>query len=348
MAWDVAEQEVKAQQDAIDDQITSIDDYMEYIENYYEELFKHPTKLIEEMRDLMKKSDDEIIEWLKQNSEDFATSTEATQTDMVNGWQDMLGDMHGSIESYWDEVESIIAQGDDAIIAFLKENSADYREAGKLQAEAYVDQWKEQLENLRNAHKKVVEEISSANYSTVTPGTGSGGGSNSGSGGSGAAKKYYRYTDVKGNAGKADTYEAAVAAIRNSALGLGSSSAIGQGVRQRISEIEYYKLGGMNTTTGLAWLDGTKRRPERILSPYQTELFEDMVASLHKINTLRVSSMPAYVGDATERPSSVSFGDIVINVDKLSEDNDYEAAAQKLLDSMLEKMNRSAVVGGIR
>lgn len=363
MAWDIAEEEVKAQQDAIDEQITSIDDYMEYIENYYEELFKHPTKLIEEMRDLMQKSDDEILEWLKQNSEEFAASTEATQTDMINGWQEMLDDMHGAIEDHWDEVESIIAQGDEAIIAFLQENSADYREAGKLQAEAYVDQWREQLDNLRKAHQQVMKEISSSNYVTVSPGTGSGGGSSgsggsSGGGSSSSKKPYYTFT-FNGTAYGADKSYGSIDAAKSkiNALTTNWANQIGHSGQQAqalynaavktIAGPKYLR-GGIADFTGPAWLDGSKTNPERILSPYQTELFEDMVKSLHMINTLRIPSMPSYSESVTEKPSSVSFGDIVVNVDKLSDDKDYEEVAAKLFDTMLEKMNRSAVVGGIR
>ena len=54
--------------------------------------------------------------------------------------------MHGIIRTHWEEVEQIISQGDEAIVEFLKENSQDYKEAGELQAQAYVDAWVEKLE----------------------------------------------------------------------------------------------------------------------------------------------------------------------------------------------------------
>lgn len=139
---------MEAQQKSIDDQITSIEDYMEYVRNYYDEMFEHPQKLIAEMESIITQTDEYIIEWLKNNSEEYANVTAARATDMENAWGQMLLDMHGALKLYWDEVESIIEQGDEAIINFLVQNSADYKAAGRLQAQAYVDQWMEMLQKL--------------------------------------------------------------------------------------------------------------------------------------------------------------------------------------------------------
>ncbi|MDO4733593.1 MAG: hypothetical protein Q4B50_08805, partial [Bacillota bacterium] len=113
MAWDIAEKEAAAQQDAIDQQIESIDEYIEYVNGYYEELFKHPAKLIAEMKDIMKKTDAEIIEWLKANNSEFQASSETTQESMVIGWQNTLDAMRGAVKTHWEEVEYIISQGDE-------------------------------------------------------------------------------------------------------------------------------------------------------------------------------------------------------------------------------------------
>ena len=109
IAWDIAEGEVDAQKAAIESQIESVDDYMEYVENYYEELLSNPRKLIEEIQELMTKTDAEILAWLEQNHEDYQTATDATREEMRLGWQEMLDDMRGRTQTYWDEVEDIIA-----------------------------------------------------------------------------------------------------------------------------------------------------------------------------------------------------------------------------------------------
>lgn len=187
IAWDMAEDEVDAQKDALQQQLDSVEEYLAYIDEYYEALLSNPRKLIEEMSYLLKQTDEEILAWLTANHAEYETATDAMRKNMVNGWQDMLDDMRGYTRMYWDEVESIIAQGDDAIIAFLMEHSEDYRTAGKLQAEAYVDQWRQQLENLRNAYKQVYAEISSYQYQVIPPSTYNGGGGSGGGGGGGGS-----------------------------------------------------------------------------------------------------------------------------------------------------------------
>ena len=170
IAWDLAEQEVEAQKKTIESQIESIDDYIEYVESYYEELLANPRKLMEEMQELLTLTDEEIMAWLIENHEDYEKATDATRENMRIGWQEMLDDMRGTTRTYWDEVEEIISQGDDAIIEFLKQHSADYKEAGELQAQAYVDEWKKKLEDLAKAHKQVTSDILTADYTSVGDG----------------------------------------------------------------------------------------------------------------------------------------------------------------------------------
>jgi hypothetical protein len=200
MAWDLADKEAEAQKESIDQQITSLEDYQEYVKKYYDDLFKYPQKLIEEMRRIIEMSDEEILEWLKKNDEDYANSSARRQESMTRSWQATLNEMHGYIVTYWDEVESIIQQGDEAIIAFLKANSADYRAAGELQAQAYVDAWRTQLANLQAAMASTYQAMNSYNYQPtytdtyIPPSTGSSGSgstsSGSGSSGGSTAKKW--------------------------------------------------------------------------------------------------------------------------------------------------------------
>lgn len=342
MAWDAAEKEVKAQQDSIDQQVTSLEDYIEYVENYYEDLFEHPQKLIEEMREILKTSDEEIIEWLQNNSDEFAASTEETQAKMVTGWQDTLNDMHDIIKTHWEEVESIIAMGEDYIINFLKENSEDYRQAGKLQAEAYVDEWAKQLEDLRLAHQQVAVEavqtyavIEKAAAAAASAGGGGGGGGSYGSGEglmstalNGVLKAFGQSSLIKTQAG--------------TILDMFGSGSKKNNVMQ--TSFKAYATGGVAQETGPAWLD----KAERVLNPYQTQLFETMVEALERIGTVSISSMPNYGNAVNNAQSQLSFGDIVVNVDNLDTDDDYEELAEKVSEVLMERIGRTAVVGGLR
>ena len=410
IAWDTAESEVEAQQEAIDKQIQNTEDYADYVKKYYEDLLNNPRNFINEVQKIMAQSDEEILQWLKDNSEEYKNSTDATRTDITNGWQDMLNDMRGAIVTYWDEIEDIISKGDDAIIQFLMDNSADYKAAGKLQAEAYVDAWKEQLEALRNAYKDVAVDISSYDYQPVMPASGSSGydGGYSGSPGSNDGYNHmpgpskpstpkpsykYRFTfngqlytgyssaaaakaaaksvaqqwlqmqlkAAGGPAGQAQVRAQYNTMLNSALLSVKSygGDPVSSGSKTVSSAIDAlnrikagaskYATGGLSTQTGLAWLDGTPSKPERVLSPYQTELFEDMIETLHALKTVNVPTMPAFGDDTVSRAQpALTFGDVIIQVDNLEDDADYDELAEKFFDHVLEKSGRIQSVGGIR
>ena len=109
-----------------------------------------------------------------------------------------------------------------------------------------------------------------------------------------------------------------------------------------------YKKGGIADFTGPAWLDGTPQDPERILSPYQTKLFETMVHALEQMDKLYVPSMSNYSGLESTGANPVSVGDIIVNVDNLDTDDDYEELARKVGEVLMEEIGRTAVVGGLR
>ena len=379
MAWDLAENEVKAQQEAIDQQITSLEDYVEYVQNYYEDLFEHPQKLIAEMRDIMSMTQSEMIEWLKLNDEAYKESSENTQMQMVEGWNDTYNEMKGILIDYWDEVEQIIAQGDDYIIEFLKNNASEYASAGRLQAEAYVDEWKKQLEDLHKAYQTVTAEVA-ANYQTIQQYTGDSSGSSSkssGGGGGGSSNKNNKNTNTNSGvslltdevhgysfqfngkdklyqagdfATKAEAQKAAEKVLDQLAGELLSRGYDAATVAQykRNTKINVYDHGGLAKNTGLAWVDGSPDQPERILNPYQTQLFETMVESLERMSRISVDSMPNIGNMQTAGGGGVSVGDIIVNVENLDTDDDYEELADKVSAVLMDRLGRSAAVGGLR
>lgn len=362
IAWDTAENEAKAQQDAIDEQIEDVDDFVDSVKKYYEKLFKNQQSLIAEMKNIIKLSDEEIMAWLAANSEEYKYATEATQQDMRGSWQSMLSDMRGFTKTYWDEVERIIAQGDEAIIEFLKNNSAEYQKAGQLQAGAFVDAWRSQLENLRNAAKEVADEIEQYNYQITQKlsAGGSSGGSGSGSGGSGqteGARVYY--TIVKSGltygSQKYSNYSEASAVLKQlkddaaEKYKQGKITASAWGAWNTASvRVNRYANGGLVNNTGLAWLDGTATKPERVLSPTQTKLFEEMVSSLQEMKRIGVSS-PILAGiDRQSVAGGYTVGDVIVNVEKLETDEDYEKIGRRVMESIMRPLNRSSAIGGIR
>lgn len=380
MAWDLAEEEVEAQKESIDQQITSLEDYVDYVEKYYEDLFENPKKLIEEMQSIISKTDAEILSFLKTNSDEYASATEATRQSIINGWQEMLDDMRGTTKTYWDEVDQIIAGGDDAILQFLKDNSADYREAGKLQAEAYVDEWKTQLEDLKNAHKSIADDIAKTYYDTIrlpddyeSSSSSSGGSSGSSSSnknngtssssssgtGSGMSlldmlkdsfnKVIDSYNKSKGwwvlvNGNKVS---GPYSSEENAKLRMNSMKRSGDYQSTDKFTVKKYVKGGIADSTGLAWIDGTKQNPERILSPTQTKLFEALVSSLEAIR-VQTPRIPSNIYEGKELAGASTFGDIIVQVNSLSSDTDFEEMAEKIMDVMSRRIAKGTAVGGIR
>lgn len=346
LAWDTAEAEVEAQKDSIDQQIESLDEYIEYVERYYEDLFAHPKKLIAEVEGILMKTNEEIITWLKQNNDEFQNSSAAVQQNMLQTWESTLVDMRGEVETHWAEVEEIIAQGDDYIINFLIQNSAKYKEASATQAESYVAEWKRNLKDLEDAYKQTYTTIQAYSYVPIRMSTA---GSSSGDSGGGG-------TSVKGNSSKNyEVYYADYSGVSHLAYSGSSKSAAQKAYSGYSSSGTYeawkkgFATGGIADFTGPAWLDGTPDRPERVLSPYQTELFEDLVQSLHSIKTsvsLPSFSAPSMRSDLTD--GFVMEGDVIINVETLSDDEDYEEVATRVMEEIASRMNFGNIIGGMR
>lgn len=364
ISWDLAEDEVNSQKDTIDQQITSLEDYMEYMENYYEDLLSNPRNFIEEVNSILSMTQEDIIEWLKANDEDYFNSLDSTRTQMESDWRETHDAMNGIIKTYWEEVENIVSQGDEAILQFLMEHRQDYQQAGKLQAEAYVDEWKEKLENLKKAYLDIQEEVNEHPFLDTAPttseeSTGSGGG---GGGGGSSKKKYYivgldgtrlssGYTSESDAKKKRDSE---VSYWRNSYMGVHGNPQLQQEYMNtynmwNASRIQQFARGGLANFTGPAWLDGTPGSPERVLSPFQTKLFESMVDALQTMATVKAPAfMMSPAVSQTAGNSGNTFGDIIVNVESLSKDEDYEEVARRVGDAMLRMMNKGNAIGGMR
>lgn len=109
-----------------------------------------------------------------------------------------------------------------------------------------------------------------------------------------------------------------------------------------------YAQGGLSFDTGLAWLDGTRQKPERVLSPYQAELFEDLLRSLHEIRTIRVPAASVIPRIPEAKPSAFTIENITVQVQKLETDADYDEIAEKVGERIMDKATRGMSVGGLR
>lgn len=88
-----------------------------------------------------------------------------------------------------------------------------------------------------------------------------------------------------------------------------------------------FKTGGLADFTGPAWLDGTKSHPELVLNAQDTQNFiqlkdilSDILNGSHSINS----------NNNSQQNSAVNSFDIDINVEKIGDDYDVEAMADKI------------------
>ena len=90
-----------------------------------------------------------------------------------------------------------------------------------------------------------------------------------------------------------------------------------------------YKTGGLVSSTGPAWLDGTKSKPEYVLNPEQTARFFNLIDVLQDLDL---------AGNHSESTSNNgdNYFDININVDSVSNDYDVEQMADKIKSIIYE------------
>lgn len=387
MAWEAAEAEVEAQKEAlekeseaIDEEIENLEDKIEAIEEAFEALIESPKKMITEMLALLTMSDAEIIEWLKANSEEYTKGSEVTQQQMVNGWQDMLDRMHGKNETYKDQIKEIMGWTDEEIINWLKEHSVEFEDATVAQQESFLKGWKDTLKEWRNAYKDTSDEIIelTGKVSNNT-GSSSGSGSGSGSGSSGGVKTTTSGT-VTTATDKGKRFEQ-----NGTGSGTADKSTLVQMVEDGLTYIKdrtgtyWYRLndaetskdgkqyiwyndkryvkkyaqGGIADYTGLAWMDGSSSKPERVLNWKQNQLFESLVKTLERMSEIRIPvpqfTMPAF-GDAFKNRSegNVTIENVTVHVEKLESDADYELMADKVGEVIGKRLVKGKAIGGIR
>lgn len=387
MAWDSAEAEVESQKEAlqkeseaIDGEIEDIEKQMDEIEEAFEELMENPQKLIEEMLEIMKLTDAEIIQWLQTNSAEFAKSTQTSQTLMVQGWQDTLDQMRGNTAKYEEQIREILTWTDAEILQWMQTHSVDFKTATEAQQQSFLHGWKTTLKDWRDAYKEIVDEVIelTGKVPTKLPGTGggSGGGGGSSGGGGGSTTTTVKTTATpKGKQFEQNGTGSGTATIATASRYVSDGTAYIKDKTQtywyRLADAEQskdgktwiwyndkryvkkYAQGGLVDYTGPAWLDGTRSRPERVLDWRQNMLFENLVKTLEKMQNFKVSipsfEMPAF-GDVVKNSGDGGFNieQINVTVEKLESDTDYEAMADQIGKVIERRLTKGKAIGGIR
>lgn len=293
---------------------------------------------------------------------------------MLQEWQDTLDQMRGHTETYNAQIKEIMSWTDAEILQWMQQHDVDFRNATETQQQSFLNGWKNTLEEWRNAYAKTQQEIvdltnktpidtgtktennkssssSTPSSSTSTPSKpkvktfhadGIGHGSTTGPGWSANAIKQNGVTYVQAAGGtywfrQSDAYE----------------RKDGGYTWYEKPRFKYYKEGGIADFTGMAWLDGTKTKPERVLNWKQNALFETLVKTLETMQSFKIPvpkfTMPAF-GDGFKNADggNVTIENITVQVDKLESDADYELMADKVGEVIGKRLIKGKAIGGIR
>lgn len=113
------------------------------------------------------------------------------------------------------------------------------------------------------------------------------------------------------------------------AMGIRQDGIVGNKTREKF-RAKQYKTGGLANYTGIAWLDGTKSKPELVLNAKDTENFitlKDILSDLFR------------TGTGQTKNSGDNYYDFHITVEQIANDYDVERMIQKVKD----EINKDAI-----
>lgn len=233
--------------------------------------------------------------------------------------------------------------------------AAAQKEASRLAEQTFFEHIAQEKKR-REDNARATEEAKNNQSSGGSSGSSSG--SSKKAGGSGTS--YTWKNTITGETGTASSKKAAEAAIdksyQNVYVGAGANAAAGAKYleeKKKASKAAIkkntvktkYTVGGYNTTTGLAWLDGTPEAPEYILNAKQTRGLEQLVSFTQKnpdfVNVLK-AHYDSFAGNlasqnyTTSNSNSINISDgaIQISVAKLNDSYDIEDISNDIMDRM--------------
>lgn len=388
IGWDIADKEADNAKNEIQDQMDAYDDYITKGDEDLEELLKDANNFSEEVNNVLKMNQSELFDWLKNNVKEYTESLKDAQQQMVNSWSDTYKQMMGLTDTYWDEVAEILSSKE-SYLEYMK-NSDEYLNASDDMKAQLRYQWEDAYD------KWILALKDTTNYDHFDNGLGDMSGSEYGTGtssGTGAdGNKTTNAALIKA------AIEAAKLKLTNSlpfwthlpsASGLiygknstnntdWTSATIDQDIRSTAkygtewryaptsSELEQiikgkFATGGIANYTGLAWLDGTPSKPERVLNAQQTESFDRLVnvidslrASGVSLENLRNSMLDTRIHLPNLSPSIdpstiggniANIGDVNVTIEEaeLNDDRDYDEIAQIVGEKFAKEISKQGI-----
>ena len=349
MAWDAAEEEVSSREDSVQQEIDGLDELIDANRKAYDEISGYSEELINQMYDVMRKTEDEMVSWLREHSTDYAESTREAQGKMVEEWTDTLDTIYGVIRTNWPEVEDLMMSGLDQILEKLKQTK-DYMTANTEtqtnMVESLSDDWQDMLDSVKvlseteraTNQKSIYDQAGASNPQAESEEK------KAEDAGAITTTTNGRFYIRKGWDTKSDAYGTIPDGATVTVDGYhgswyrttwnGITGWVNMGAFKGIdkTKLKKYARGGIIDYTGPAMVDGTPGRPEGILNADQLQLLNRWVFALERLSEPSFGENGDDIGGITVEP-----GGIVINVGSLSGNEDYEEAANGIMEAIYEK-----------
>ena len=393
IGWDIAEKEAENEKNAIQDQIDAYDDYITKGDEELETLLEDSNNFSEEVNNVLKLNQTELFDWMKQNVKEYSNSLDDMQKQMVQGWEDTYKQMKGITDTFWDQVNSTLSSKD-TFLEYMTQ-SDEFINASEDERGQMFYEWSEAYDKWIAAQKTDAEYdhtdsgLGNTSGSEYTGSTSSGSSSSSSS----SQEKYYAKDSSGNKYGPYTTIAKAMTKANELAKSTGntayvvdkngkikgtikppqtrptstSSGSITTRTTYPVADPSpstyatyvAYATGGIADYTGLAWLDGTPSKPERILSPEQTKSFDSLVgimddlrssgismetiSNMAKWSTLvNVPSIFSHVGSDAYQGNSANIGDIFVNITEaqITDDRDIEELANVVGQKFVKEIGK--------
>lgn len=352
IGWDIADKEAENAKNEIQDQMDAYDDYVTKGDEDLEELLKDANNFSEEVNNVLKMNQSELFDWLKNNVKEYTESLKDAQQQMVNSWSDTYKQMMGLTDTYWDQVAEILSSKE-SYLEYMK-NSDEYLNASDDMKAQLRYQWEDAYDKWIAALKDTT------NYDHFDDGLGDMSGSEYGTGTSSGTETDGNKT--KNLSGLSTMIKNAIDTVKKSLFGglAWDKPNVSKEILDNIVRGKF-ATGGIANYTGLAWLDGTPSKPERVLNAQQTESFERLVnvmdslrASGVSLESLRNSmldtrihlpNLSPSIDPATIGGNVANIGDVNITIEEaeLNDDRDYDEIAQIVGEKFAKEISKQGI-----
>lgn len=300
-----------------------------------DELRMYTRTVWDEVEAIMQLGDEGILNFLIGNSQEFREANTFDQADMIYEWKELLEDWHSAYKDtfqnldYLDFTNSVY----DWVTYLISEAKAKSGGGGGGGGATTLSPAAQALakSGSSSAAAGALTAVQQELFGGILNGIGNQVGT----------------WIVSAINNKGNTISAEVNAItEKAAIETFKMKKASSGPFSNIKASKKFAEGGLLNYTGPAWVDGSKERPERILNAHQTQAFDTLVDWL-TTPKLNFPGLTAGMGPTLQGTgSSVTFGDINIEVESLDSDTDIDNLADKLMEAINNRMLRGMAIGG--